>query len=139
MKSDPRERTVAIRDALWPLVDVLSTHALPAEPVFPSRCTNRPLTARTAARIVRRAAEQAGIEKIVTCAVLRHSYAVSRLRGGMNVRELQIALGHQRVASTLAYVRHLLPVGTHSPLDRLPVGAVQSVLTGQSPTLTAGP
>ena len=40
---------------------------------------------------------------------LRNGYAVSRLRRGDSVREVQEALGHKRVATTMRYQRWLLP------------------------------
>lgn len=54
----------------------------------------------------------------VTSFSLRHAYAVHSLEAGMNVRELQQALGHTHLNTTVRYLRLLLPEGIISPLDR---------------------
>jgi len=51
--------------------------------------------------------------------VLRHSYAVLALETGVNIRELQIRLGHASVETTMLYHRCLPPEATVSPLDAI--------------------
>jgi len=72
-------------------------------------------------KAVKRAAEQAGIDKKVGCHTLRHSFATHMLESGTNIRVLQELLGHADVKTTEIYthvmardVRKLL-----SPLDIL--------------------
>lgn len=48
---------------------------------------------------------------------LRHTYAVHALEDGMNIREVQIRLGHARLDSTMLYQRCLLPEDAACPLD----------------------
>ena len=50
---------------------------------------------------------------------LRHSYGVTRLRDGANIRELQEQMGHRQVKTTLNYQRYILPPTIVSPADRL--------------------
>lgn len=53
--------------------------------------------------IVRTVAERAGIKNRITPHMLRHGYAISLLRGGANIREIQELLGHRRLPSTQRY------------------------------------
>lgn len=70
---------------------------------------------------VKRAAEQAGIDKKVGCHTLRHSFATHMLENGVNIRVLQELLGHADVKTTEIYT-HVMARDTRklqSPLDRL--------------------
>ena len=81
----------------------------------------RPLSERTAERVVSRAARSAGLLKPVCCMTLRHSYAVARLRAGDNIRDIQESLGHRHVETTLLYERYLATDSVTSPAERLNV------------------
>lgn len=61
-----------------------------------------------AARIFAPAARAAGVPW-ATPHVLRHSFASRALRSGVNVKQLQVALGHATAAITLTVYSHLLP------------------------------
>jgi site-specific recombinase XerD len=70
---------------------------------------------------VRYAAEKAGITKPVSPHILRHSYATHQLEAGMDLKTLQVLMGHDDLATTARYLhlsqKHLQAVAT--PLDRI--------------------
>jgi integron integrase len=54
-------------------------------------------------KAVKRATEQAGLDKKVGCQTLRHSFATHMLEHGVNIRVLQELLGHADVKTTEMY------------------------------------
>lgn len=69
------------------------------------------LSRQSAWKIIKQAAERAGIEKGISPHTLRHSYATHLLEGGADVRVVQELLGHASVKTTQIY--------THVTADNL--------------------
>ena len=62
----------------------------------------------------------AGIEKPVSCHMLRHSFATHLLEQGCDIRTVQQLMGHKHVETTMIYT-HVLKkpgIGVRSPLDQ---------------------
>jgi integrase/recombinase XerD len=92
--------------------------------LFPNRAGTRPVTYEVLARTLAHAARAAGIRRRVTPHMLRHSYATRLLEHGVDLRTIQILLGHQSITSTLIYTHLTEPIRTklRTLLDKLMSG-----------------
>jgi site-specific recombinase XerD len=94
---------------------------LPQGWLFPGRNPIKPLSTRQLNRAVHGAADAAGIEKRVTPHTLRHSFATHLLEQDIDIRVIQVLLGHAKLDTTALYARVATTTirAVISPLDRL--------------------
>jgi integrase/recombinase XerD len=94
---------------------------LPGGWLFPGQDLSKPITTRQLGRVVEEAAQTAGITKRVGPHTLRHSFATHLLEDGVDIRVIQVLLGHAKLDNTALYTR----VATRtvrtvtSPLDKI--------------------
>ena len=95
--------------------------ARPQAWLFPGQNPINPMSARQLSRMVREAAREAGIAKRVSPHTLRHSFATHLLEQNVDIRVIQVMLGHAKLETTALYTR--VAVNTirdvTSPLDKL--------------------
>jgi integrase/recombinase XerD len=89
--------------------------------LFPGQDWARPISTRQLHRIVVEAARSAGISKRVGPHTLRHSFATHLLEDGVDIRVIQVLLGHSRLDTTALYAKVATRTvrAVTSPLDRL--------------------
>ncbi len=79
--------------------------------LYQAKCPNymyvlskdRPLTTRNIQKIVKHAAQKAGLNKRITPHTLRHSFATHLLEAGTDIRFIQVLLGHANLNTTELY------------------------------------
>ncbi len=105
-----KERVVPIGEPVIALVRVWLEVGRPSQlgrrvsdHLFPGRRPERPLTRQAVFKILRRLALAAGITRDISPHKLRHSFATHLVRGGADLRSVQIMLGHADLRTTEIY------------------------------------
>ena len=120
-----KDRTVMLSPQL---LDVLRTYwrlAKPKEWLFPGR-GEKPIDVQVLHAACRSAANAAGLTKKVSVHTLRHSFATHLLESGVDIRIIQVLLGHGNLSTTALYtqVATTTITKTQSPFDRLSLQVV---------------
>ena len=84
---------------------------------------DKPITPKVLWNAVQQATRRAGIGKHVTPHTLRHCFATHLLEAGVDLRTIQLLLGHKDIESTAIYLhvsKKHVPAATN-PLEQIPV------------------
>lgn len=118
-----RDRLVPMNAQLYGLLKAYWKHERPPLPWLFTTRTGKPINHETARRALLCASAVAGIGKVVTPHMLRHSFATNLLEHGTDLRRIQVVLGHASIRSTTIYTQ-VSPsqiAAVRSPLEDLTV------------------
>jgi integrase/recombinase XerD len=119
-----KDRQVMLSPRLLELLRIYWKSYRPTLWLFPGKIPERPITRETVLTICRQAGEAAHLSKPISPHTLRHCFATHLLEDAIDLRRIQILLGHRNLKTTAKYlhVSNLAVRTTVSPLDRLPDG-----------------
>jgi site-specific recombinase XerD len=116
-----KDRYVMLSPHLLGLLRAWWKAARPQGWLFPGRNPVQPMTTRQLNRACHAAADMAGIGKTVSMHTLRHSFATHLLEQNIDIRVIQVLLGHAKLDTTALYARVATKTiqQVMSPLDRI--------------------
>jgi integrase/recombinase XerD len=116
-----KDRYVMLSPHLLELLRVWWRAARPQGWLFPGRNPVQPMTTRQLNRACHAAADMARIGKPVSMHTLRHSFATHLLEQNIDIRVIQVLLGHAKLDTTALYtcVATKTIQQVMSPLDRI--------------------
>jgi site-specific recombinase XerD len=100
-----KDRYVMLSPHLLELLRVWWRTARPQGWLFPGQNRVNPLTTRQLNRACHAAAHVAEINKRVSLHTLRHSFATHLLEQNIDIRVIQVLLGHAKLDTTALYTR----------------------------------
>lgn len=102
-KGNKTREVPASKPLIWELRQYYKYYR-PQVYLFESLKPGVPYSATSFQNIVKEAAARAGIKKNISPHVLRHSFATHMLERGINLKHLQIILGHNSLRTTSVYL-----------------------------------
>ena len=120
-----RDRTVMLSAQLLRILRTYWRLARPETWLFPGR-GDKPIDVAVLHSACRSAVKAAGLVKHVSVHTLRHSFATHLLESGVDVRIIQVLLGHSDLSTTARYTQVATTTisKTQSPFDRLTLEVV---------------
>jgi integrase/recombinase XerD len=117
-----KDRQVMLSPKLLEILRAYWQRYRPRTWLFPGPNPARPTTQPTIWRICRQARAAAHLSKPISPHTLRHCFATHLLEDEIDLRRIQVLLGHRNLKTTAKYlhVSNLAVRTTVSPLDRLP-------------------
>ena len=120
-----KDRTVMLSPQLLGILRTYWRLARPKDWLFPGR-GDKPIDVQVLHAACRSATKASGLVKRVSVHTLRHSFATHLLESGVDIRIIQVLLGHSNLLTTARYtqVSTSTIAQTQSPLDRLTLEVV---------------
>jgi integrase/recombinase XerD len=117
-----KDRQVMLSPKLLELLRIYWKSYRPRIWLFPGESPGHPISSETVWRVCRQAGEAAHLSKPISPHTLRHCFATHLLEDEIDLRRIQVLLGHRNLKTTARYlhVSNLAVRTTVSPLDRLP-------------------
>jgi integrase/recombinase XerD len=129
-----KDRQTLLPPKLLELLRVYWRWRRPKDWLFPGGKLGQSISRESIFSACKKAAQDAGISKAVHPHSLRHAFATHLLEAGVNLRTIQILLGHAKLETTARYL-HVADTAvrsTVSPLELLdPLDIVQTASTFQ--------
>jgi len=117
-----KDRQVMLSPKLLELLRIYWKRCRPTLWLFPGTTLEHPITRGTVFAICQQAGAAAHLSKRISPHTLRHCFATHLLEEAIDLRRIQVLLGHRHLKTTAKYlhVSNLAVRTTVSPLDRLP-------------------
>ena len=117
-----KDRQVMLSPKLLELLRIYWKSYRPTVWLFPGKPAERPITREAVFLICRQAGKAAHLSKRISPHTLRHCFTTHLLEDEIDLRRIQILLGHRNLKTTARYlhVSNLAVRTPVSPLDRLP-------------------
>ena len=104
-----KQREVPLSENLLGLVEEYYKRYRPSAFLFEGDVPGKTYSESSIQHVVKSAARKAGIKKNISTHILRHSFATHMLERGVNLKRLQLLLGHSSMKTTSIYL-HLADV-----------------------------
>ena len=117
-----KDRQVMLSPTLLEALRIYWKSYRPTVWLFPGESPERPLSSETVWRVCHQAGEAAHLSKPISPHTLRHCFATHLLEDTIDLRRIQVLLGHRHLKTRSRYlhVSNLAVRTTVSPLERLP-------------------
>lgn len=104
-----KQRELPLPDRLFKLLEEYYRKWRPKVYLFEGVVPGKAYSATSMQRIIKDNAVKAGIKKSISPHVLRHSFATHMLERGVNLKRLQLLMGHNSLKTTSIYLHLAVP------------------------------